>query len=331
MKTHNRLPGTPLEVSPLCLGSWSLAGGFNWGPQDSKQSIATIHAALDMGINFLDTAPLYGDGLAEQLIGEALADRQEKETILATKVSFKELDKAALVKSCETSLRRLKRDCIDLLQLHWPNRDIPFPETIEGLELLKQQGKIRFYGVCNFGVRDLENWISAGGQPVTNQIPYSLLWRAIEFEIAPKCMEEQIGILAYSPLMQGLLSGKFTGPEDVPVERARTRHFSSKWEHTRHGEPGAEQETFEALESMKSLCENADCTMTQAALYWLCNQPGMVAPIIGPRSPAQLEASLEFLSLSPPDSFLEQLDELTRPLKHSLGSNPDPWESPGRF
>lgn len=324
------LPETDIDVSPLCLGSWALAGGLNWGPQDEQASVATIHAALDHGITFIDTAPLYGDGKAEELIGRALKEKPA-DPVIASKVSSQDVEREALIASCERSLKRLGRDTLDLLQVHWPNHEVPFEETVGALEALKEQGKIRAYGVSNFNATDLAKWREAGGQAVTNQLPYSLLWRAIEYEILPACRDAGVGVLCYSPLMQGLLTGKFKEMAEVPEERARTRHFSSEHEHARHGEGGAEPETQTAIQTLAQTCEAFGYSMAHAALAWVLKQPGVVSALLGVRSPEQVEQNIAALEVDSSDSFMIQLSALTDPLKVILGENPDPWESPGRF
>ena len=194
-----------IVVSRVALGCWPFAGGDVWGEQNDDDSIATAHAALDAGINFFDTAEGYGAGRSEQVLGRALVDRRDK-AVIATKVSPNHLAPDDLIEACERSLRYLQTDYIDLYQIHWPNHDLPLSDAVEALQKLKQQGKIRAIGVSNFGVQDLSEMIALS-ECVTNQMPYNLLWRGIEEAVLPLCLENGVGILTYSTLAQGLLTG----------------------------------------------------------------------------------------------------------------------------
>lgn len=233
---YRRLGKTDITVSIVAMGCWALAGGSMWGRQDEAESIATVRAGLDAGVNFFDTAEGYGGGDSEAVLGRALAGRRH-EAVIATKVSRSHLAGDEVLRACERSLQRLKTDYIDLYQIHWPSRTAPLEETMETLERLREQGKVRAIGVCNFGVGDLSDLLKVGWAE-TNQLPYSLLWRAIEHQILRKCVDEGIGILCYSPLVQGLLTGKFSSADDVPEERARTRLFSGNRPQSRHGGAG---------------------------------------------------------------------------------------------
>jgi aryl-alcohol dehydrogenase-like predicted oxidoreductase len=234
-----KLGQTELEVSRLTLGTWAFAGGKLWGDQEQRASEATVQLALDEGINCFDTAPAYGAGKSEEVLGEALKGRRG-EAVIMTKVSTGEQSREALIRSCEASLRRLGTDYIDLLQVHWLSPDVPMTETIAAFAELKEAGKIRYSGVCNFSAGDIHSWLKSGGEMVSNQLPYSLLTRAIEFEIIPECQRKGISTLPYSPLMQGLLTGKLRNADEVPEGRARSRHFRDDRPMARHGGAGCE-------------------------------------------------------------------------------------------
>ncbi len=205
----------PHPISPLALGTWALAGDKFWGAQAEQDSIATIHAALDAGVTLIDTAPAYGDGLSEEIVGRALRGRRDR-AVLATKISEADLTPERTVASCETSLRRLQTDCIDLLQIHWLGSGERLEEVIAAMEGLRAAGKVRTLGVCNFGAHSLGRLRAASRGWITNQLPYNLIWRAIEFEIVGACQRDGLGILCYSPLQQGLLTA-------VSVRRTRSR------------------------------------------------------------------------------------------------------------
>jgi aryl-alcohol dehydrogenase-like predicted oxidoreductase len=333
-----KLGNTDVSVSVLAMGCWALGGGAVWGRQDEADSLATVHAALDMGVNFFDTAEGYDD--SEEVLGRALAGRRHQ-AVIATKVSRANLSDEEIRKACESSLRRLKTDVIDLYQIHWPSRVVPLAETAEALERLRADGKIRAAGVSNFGVRDLADlpaphlpsgrFEEGAGLFVTDQLPYSLLWRAIEYEIRDKCRAAGVGILAYSPLAEGLLTGKYASAEDVPAGRARTRHFSSHRPGVRHGEPGCEEETFAAVERIRRVGERAGEPMARLALAWVLAQPGITAVIAGARRPEQIRHNARAVDLELSAEVIGELDAATEALKRKLGPNPDMWQSQSRF
>ena len=328
MKVH-KLGKSDITVSALAMGCWAIAGDPVWGPQDEAESHATVHAALDLGINFFDTAEGYTAGESEVVLGRALAGRRP-EAVIATKASRPNLSHDGIRKACEASLRRLQTDYIDLYQIHWPSREVPLEETVVALERLREQGKVRAIGVCNFGVGDLGDLLELGWTE-SNQLPYSLLWRAIEYEIQARCVEEGIGILAYSPLAQGLLTGKFSSPQDVPEGRARIRLFSSERPLARHGEAGCEDQVFAALEGIRSICAGIGQPMTDVAIAWLFQQPGVRTVIAGARTPDQIRQTAGAVDLQLAPEIVEQLGEATEEVKRAIGPNPDMWQSTSRI
>lgn len=326
---YRKLGKSDITVSVVAMGCWAFAGDATWGPQDQAQSTATVRAALDAGVNFFDTAEGYGGGASELALGQALASRRH-EAVIATKVSRSHSSSDEVQRACERSLQRLQTDYIDLYQLHWPSRTVPLDGTLEALERLREQGKVRATGVCNFGVGDLSDLLKIGGTE-TNQLPYSLLWRAIEYQIRQKCVDKDIGILCYSPLSQGLLTGKFSSPDDVPAGRARIRLFSKDRPQARHGEAGCEAEAFAALEKIRRICDEMDEPMAKVALAWLLHQPGVTSVIAGARKPDQIEQTAQAANLALPPETLDELSEATEKVKQSLGPNPDMWQSESRF
>jgi aryl-alcohol dehydrogenase-like predicted oxidoreductase len=305
------------------MGCWAIIGGFNWGPQAKADSLDTIQAALDCGVNFFDTAEGYGDGSSEQLLAEGLGSRRE-EVIIASKVSPTNLALDKLREACERSLRNLNSDYIDLYQIHWPSREEPFEDTLRVLEDLRDAGKIRFIGVSNFGKQDLPDMLSVG-RVESNQLPYNLLWRAIEFDIQPQCAEHTISILPYSPLMQGLLTGKFKSAADVPDDRARTRHYSGDRPLARHERPGHETETFAAVERIAAICNDLGRPMAHVSLAWLLHQPAVTSVIAGARNRQQMEANARAADLTLTDDVVQRLNEATADLKALMGPDPDMW------
>ena len=318
------LPRSDLNVSRIAMGCWPLAGDMTWGPQNEQTGIAGIHAALDAGINFFDTAELYGNGISEQLLGKALQGRRDK-AVIASKFSPENASTEKLKAACERSLQFLDTDRIDLYQIHWPSRHIPWQETWHAMEDLRDAGKIRYLAVSNFGHRDMSDQLPIG-TPITNQLPYNLLTRAIEFDILPQCIEHEIGVLCYSPLQHGLLTGKFPTADDVPEGRARSRHFSKQRPLTRHGEPGCEHETFAAINRLREISNDLGRQPGDVAMAWLLAQPGVSTVIVGIRNPQQAHENAATANLKLDNSTLAALNEASEPVKQALGHNPDMWE-----
>ena len=279
---YRELGRSGLTVSTISMGCWPIVGDAVWGPQDKSESIASLHAAVDCGINFFDSAEAYGNGFSEELLRDGLSDRRDK-VIIASKALGAHLSAKDLPEACEASLKRLGTDYIDVYYLHWPNHEIPYAETMAAMQKLKQQGKIRVIACSNFGLLDLPELLQYG-RPEVNELPYSLLFRAIEFDILPICERETISATAYMPLMQGLLAGKYHTADDVPEMRARTRHFSPKRKLIRHHEQGAEEETFTAINKIRAICSAAGLDMAQVALAWPLRLPIMTSVIVGART-----------------------------------------------
>jgi len=322
---YRGLGKTDIKVSSVAFGCWSIVGGLNWGNQDKKDSLEALRAAYDGEITLFDTAEIYGSGESERLVGEALADVRDN-IVIATKVSPKHFAPGELCRACERSLGNLCTDRIDLYQLHWPNREIPVADTLAILEKLKGEGKIRAYGISNFGPQDLDTCLCAGYPVVSNQIAYSLLFRAIEYDIQPICHREEISILSYSSLMQGLLTGKFATPDDVPAGRARTRHFSGTRPQTRHRENGAETETFAAIARIREIAAELGEVMADVSLAWILAQPGVTSVIAGARNADQARRNAHAADLELPDDVIGRLSQVTEALKHKLGAGADEWE-----
>ncbi len=326
---YRKLGQSDIEVSAICFGCWGIAGGLDWGDQDEKDAIDAMRAAHEEGVAFFDSAEAYGDGSSEKLVGKALASVRD-EVVIASKASPKHFAPDELNEACDRSLRNLGTDRIDLYQLHWWTEDRPMEETLGVLDGLIEKGKIRAYAVSNFGPRDLTRLESLPHRVQSNQVAYSLILRAIEFEIQPRCVEQNISILTYSSLAQGLLTGRFATADDVPPGRARTRHFSADRPHTRHGEPGAETETFEAIGRIRAIAEELGESMADVSLAWLMTRPGVVSVIAGARNSDQARRNARAADLELPADVSERLSQATDSLKGILGSNADPWQSDPR-
>ncbi|MCL4187158.1 MAG: aldo/keto reductase [Rhodobacteraceae bacterium] len=326
---YRKLGNTDITVSEMALGCWPFGEPAYWGEQSDEDSIATVHAALDAGINFFDTAEAYGWGASERVLGLALAGRRDK-AVIASKVAKKNLAPADLAAACERSLKALGTDWIDLYQLHWANADIPLADTVGALQRLKEAGKIRAIGVSNFAVRDLTDLLALS-ECVTDQLPFSLLWRVIEHEIQPLCVARGVGLICYSPLAQGLLTGRYRSADEVPEGIAQSRWYSSARPKAKHGEPGAEAEVFEALDTLRGLAEEAGMPMAIMALAWLRAQPGVTSYLVGARKPEELGWNLPATQAKLSADMLARLSAATETVKAKVGRNPDMWVSPGRM
>ena len=313
------------KVSVLAFGAWQIGDPDYWGADDQANAEAAVQTAIDAGINLFDTAEGYGGGESEAVLGKALGKRRTQ-VYLASKVSREHCEAGEIRRACEQSLQRLRTDYLDLYQIHWPFRRDLFERAREELESLRQEGKIRAIGVSNFGPTDLAAW-SANGPSIANQIGYNIAFRAPEYEVLPSCRKHGTGVLAYMPLMQGLLAGRWKNVEAIPLLRRRTRHFSGKREGTRHGERGAESLLMETLGAISQFSQAIGVPLATVCLCWLVAQTGVSSAIIGARSPAQLRRNLMAGDLDLGPAAIAQLNELSWPLKSRLGKNADMWES----
>ncbi|MCU0521661.1 MAG: aldo/keto reductase [Anaerolineae bacterium] len=315
-----------LSVSTICMGCWAIAGDQVWGKQDENEAVAALHTAVEVGVNFFDSAEAYGAGRSEELLGRAFQDCRQ-DVIIATKASGDHMRPEDLRKACEASLRRLQTDYIDVYYMHWPAWDVPFEDTLTEMARLKDEGKVRFVGCSNFGKQDLEAVLKIDHIEI-NELAYNLLFRAIEYEIVPMCLKHGVSVAPYSPLLHGILTGKFATLDDIPNERARTRHFSSlRRPMTRHGGPGAEAETAAAFVQIRKICDDAGLPMTNVALAWLLRQPAVTTVIAGARSPEQVRANALAVELVLSDDIVTALTVATEPLKTAFGTNADMWEN----
>jgi len=319
-----------LPLPRLALGAWAMAGGPLWGPQDETDSIATIHAALDAGVTLIDTAPGYGAGLSEEIVGRGLTGHRDR-ALIATKVGAGDLTPGGVIASCEASLRRLRTDRIDLLQIHWFREGAALEEVVAAMERLRSSGKVRALGVSNFGPETLDRLGAAASGWITNQLAYNLLWRAIEFEIMAACRRSNLGVLCYSPLQQGLLTGRFDRADDVPEGRNRTRHFRDDRQSPGHGESGHESLTFATIARLRAIADGVGQPLAKVALAWLLHQPGVTSVIFGARTPEQVAANVAAAQLSLSPDTLAALGHATDDLKHALGPNADLWEGVTRI
>ena len=309
-----------IEISPMGIGCWSYGGGDYWGPQAQSDVNAVVHAALDVGINFFDTAEGYNEGRSEEALGAALKDRRH-EAIIGTKVSRPYPD--SIRENCEASLHRLQTDYVDIYMIHWPHDEIAIEESMAELTRLRTDGLVRAIGVSNFGVSQLTAALGTGTELVVNQLCYNLLSRAIEIELFPLCQEHNIGILGYMPLLQGLLTGKYKRADEMLPVHSRFRHFRDDRPMAIHGEEGAEKEVFETLEGIRKIAEDEQIPMSRLAIAWAMAKPGITCMLVGTRNVDELTENLRVIEWTPSADVIERLDKLTGPLLEKMGANPD--------
>lgn len=322
---YTTLPNTDIKLSSVTLGCMTFTGDANWGPQEEKDSIETVRAAIDAGIVSFDTAEAYADGLSDIILGKALGADRSKVSVFS-KLDTRKMTAKDVIPSCEAGLKRLNTDYLDLYQIHWPSATIPLEETMEQLLKLKEQGKIRAIGVSNFGVEDLGNAINKYADVVSNQIAYNMLFRGAEYSLLPLCIEKNIGVLTYSSLAQGLLSGKYLTAEDFPVGRARTKIFNSKIRTgANHGTEGCEEIAFKAIDDVRNICKEIGEEMADVALAWSLAQPGITSVIAGGRTPQQALTNAKGGNLELTPDVIKALSDATTPVKEFIGDDVDPW------
>ncbi len=318
-----KLKDSDISFSRLALGTWGFSGAKVWGPNDDEVSIKTMHMAIEHGVNAFDTSERYGEGHAEEVLGKAIRDRRDK-VLVCAKVRFPHREE--IISHCESSLKRLGTDYMDLYQLHWPFINDPMDETMEAFEELKRAGKVREIGVCNCGPEAIRR--AEGHKIVTNQLPYSLLWRVIEKNgTIESSVKAGISIWAYVPLAQGLLSGKYLKLEDVPMGRRTTRFYDSKWGQGRHTDTGFEAIIFPFLNDLKNLCDKSGYSMIEIAFAFLKSNPAISSILVGARDQSQLEMNLEALEKKVPKDVVDEAIRLSDPLKEAMGDNADLWEN----
>jgi aryl-alcohol dehydrogenase-like predicted oxidoreductase len=291
-----RLGNSDLEITSIGLGAWAIGGGgweFGWGPQDDRDSIAAIHEALDRGVNWMDTAAAYGLGHSEEVVADALQERNPRPYVF-TKCGLvwnergkirHSLKAASIRRECEASLRRLKLDVIDLYQIHWPIPDEDIEEGWTELARLKDEGKVRYIGVSNFDAQQMRRAMEIA--PIASlQPPYSLLARQAEGEILPFAAQHDIGVIVYSPMYSGLLSGSMTR------ERiARLPH--DDW---RKGNPNFQDpllsHNLRLVELLREIGVRHGVNAGEVAIAWTLGNPAVTAAIVGVRSPQQVSGIL---------------------------------------
>jgi aryl-alcohol dehydrogenase-like predicted oxidoreductase len=304
------IPGTKLKPTRVALGTWAI-GGWMWGGSDDKDSIRTIKSALDRGINIIDTAPVYGFGHSEEIVGQALAESgQRQNVIIATKVAldwkngkpFRNASKARIAKEIEDSLRRLRTDVIDIYQVHWPDPNTPIAETAEALNALYKAGKIRAIGVSNFNNAQMEAFRAVA--PLhTSQPPYNLFEREAEADVLPYCADHKIATLAYGSLCRGLLSGgmkpdtKFTGDD--------LRRTDPKFQAPRF------QQYLAAVGRLDEFArKNYGKRVLHLAVRWVLDKQPLSIALWGARHPGQLDPVADVMGWKLDAAALAEIDRI---------------------
>ena len=313
------LGNSDLQLTPIGFGAWAIGGGnweFAWGPQDDNESIAAIHRALDLGVNWIDTAAIYGLGHSEEMVARALKTTSHKPLVF-TKCSmrwhpdrsiYRSLKPASLAEELEGSLRRLGVDTIDLYQIHWPNPDEEIEEGWETLARFREQGKIRWIGVSNFSVEQMKRAQKIA--PITSlQPPYSMLRRAIEEEILPFAQANGIGVINYSPMVSGLLTGKMSAERVAafPADDWRRRAVE-------FNEPRLSR-NMRLVELLRAIGSEHGVSPGVVAVAWTLHHPAITAAIVGGRSAQQVDG------LAPALHFRLNAEEYAR-INAFLAENP---------
>jgi len=298
---YRKIGNTDLELSVITFGAWA-AGGWMWGGTERKDAVDAIRDSFSLGVTSIDTAPIYGQGLSEEITGEAIKDLPRDQVQILTKYGmrwdlakgdfgfkskknsgedidiYKYAGKESIIKECDDSLKRLGTDYIDLYQIHWPESTTPIEESMEAVAQLIQQGKVRYAGVCNYDASQLKeatNYVNV----IADQVPYSMVKRGIETELIPYCLENQKSILAYSPLERGLLTGKL-----------QPGHHFSEGDHRQSVsffKDGNIKRTSAFLDAIKPIADGHGLTLGQLVLLWTLKQPGITIALVGARNSEQ--------------------------------------------
>lgn len=331
-----------LELSVLGTGCWTFGGGDYWGNQNQNDVTDVVHASVDLGINYFDTAEAYNEGRSESSLGKAIKGIPRDRLLIGTKVSPSNCYKETLIEHCEASLERLQTDYVDLYMIHWPihphsirhfTSDIQIienppllAEALETLQILKQQGKIRNFGVSNFSLNRMKDIPLE--QVAVNELPYNLLCRAIEYDTLSTCERNGIGVIGYMALLQGILADIYPSLKEVPVWQRRTRHFNrNSTKECRHGEKGVEAETNVALAGIRQICKETGYNMPELAIKWILENPAITCTLVGSRNIQELEANVKAVICPLEKEIKDELDRITIPVMEKLGNHFDYYES----
>jgi aryl-alcohol dehydrogenase-like predicted oxidoreductase len=328
---HRPLGRTGVSVSKLCLGTMMFGA---WGNPEHDESIRIIHAALDAGINFLDTADVYSAGESEEIVGKALKGRRD-DVVVATKVGFPMGDepngrgasRRRIIKGVEDSLRRLNTDWIDLYQIHRPDPSTDIEETLSALTDLVGQGKVRYIGSSTYPAAEIveAQWAARDRRLqryVTEQPPYSILVRGIEADVLPTCARHGMGVIPWAPLASGWLSGRWRKGAEQP-DSTRADRLPARYDLSLPGN----QRKLDVADELAQLAEAAGMTLIEVAIAFVLNHPAVTAPIIGPRTMEHFESQLPGADIVLDAALLDRIDEIVPP-GTNLNDADGGWQNP---
>lgn len=342
---YRKCGNTGFSLSVIGTGCWSFGGGDYWGAYNQADVNTVVHAAVDAGINYFDTAEAYNEGRSELSLGEAIQGIKRDKIIIGSKVSPSHCYAGILEQHCEASLKRLQTDYIDIYMIHWPvhahsikhftndeaviARPPSKEEMFNALEGLIKAGKIRTIGVSNYSRRRMQADIPEHITASVNELPYNLLCRAIEQETLPYCTTQHTGVIGYMTLLQGILTDRFATLGEVPEWQRRTRHFNAAATPlSRHGGSGFEAETTAALSRIREIARDYGTTIADIATQWVIANPAITCALIGARTIDKLKENIRSASVKLPADTKQALDEVTHQLKESMGNHFDYYESP---
>lgn len=321
--TYNNLGKSSVKVTPLAFGAWAV-GGWMWGGAEEKSAIRAIHAAVDLGMTTIDTAPVYGFGKSEELIGKALEGIPREKYQILTKFGmnwesekgeyffdtkdnegkplkmYKYAGAEQVRKEMDASLRRLKTDYVDLLQIHWPDNTTPISETMQAVAALIREGKVRAAGVCNYNVQQVEE-ARQHVEIVSNQVPYSMVNRSIEEDVQPQAIHRNMSIIAYSPLQRGLLTGK--------IKRDQQFNEGDSRQGNKYYTPENIDRANAMLFAIQSVVEKHNATVSQVVLNWTTRQPAMDCVLAGARDEQQVKDNIRALNFTLDEDDMAQINE----------------------
>lgn len=320
---YRNIGETELKCSVITFGAWA-AGGWMWGGNDPNDAEQAIRASIDLGVTSIDTAPVYGQGESEQIVGRAIKGISRDKVQLLTKFGmrwdlkkgefamksknnrgedieiYKYAGKDSIIKECEDSLRRLQTDYIDLYQIHWPDSTTAISESMEAVQQLIEQGKVRHAGVCNFNAEQMaeaENTINLA----SNQVPYSMVKRGIETEVIPYCLKHKKSVIAYSPLERGLLTGKMQpGYKFQEGDHRATHRFFTDQNLLL---------TSQFLDRIRPLADEKNCSLSQLVLRWTIEQPGITIALAGARNEEQAVSNAKAVDVTLTTNEIREINE----------------------
>lgn len=321
---YRTLGSSELKVSAITFGAWA-AGGWMWGSTDRNDAVEAIKASYDAGVTSIDTAPIYGQGTSEEIVGEAIKEISRDKVQILTKFGmrwdlakgnlamhsknnngedidvYKYAGRESIMYECEQSLKRLGTDYIDLYQIHWPDLTTPIDETFEAVSRLIEQGKVRFAGVCNYDIQQMAE-AEKTLKLVSNQIPFSMVNRGIEEETVPYCLKNKKSILAYSPLETGLLTGKITPDYKFQDGDHRASH--------KHFQPEFIEKTNNLLNKIKPIADKHNASLGQLVLRWTIEIPGITVALAGARNADQAVQNANAINISLSKEEIETINQL---------------------